>query len=51
MDKIVEMRRVIDRLIELKVMIRKTVLNVISAYAPQATRPNKEKEEFCVLLG
>ena len=37
-------------MIVLKVLLGKTVLNVISAYAPQAGRPNEEKEEFWVLL-
>ena len=49
-DKVVEVRRVSDRVIILKVLLGKTVLNVISAYAPQAGRPNEEKEEFWVLL-
>ena len=49
-DKVVEVRRVSDRVIVLKVLLGKTVLNVISAYAPQAGRPNEEKEEFWVLL-
>ena len=47
-DKVVEVRRVSDRVIILKVLLGKTVQNVISAYAPQAGRPNEEKEEFWV---
>ena len=50
-DKVVEVRRVSDRVIILKVLLGKTVLNVISAYAPQAGRLNEEKEVFWVLLG
>ena len=36
-------------MIILKVLLGKTVLNVISAYALQAGRPNEEEEEFWVL--
>jgi hypothetical protein len=43
-DKVVEVRRVSDRMIVLKMMIGKTVLNVISAYTPQSGRSNEEKE-------
>jgi exonuclease III len=48
-DKVVEMRTVSDRVI-LKVLLENIIPNVISAYAPQADRPNEEKEEFWVLL-
>jgi len=49
-DKVVEVRRVSDRVIILKVLLGKAVLNVVSAYAPQASRTNEEKEELWVLL-
>ena len=44
------MKRVNDRVIVLKVMIGKTVLNVISAYAPQSGRSNEEKEFWFLLV-
>jgi hypothetical protein len=37
-DKVVEVRRVSDRLIVLKVVVGKIILNLISAYAPQSGR-------------
>ncbi|HXJ94687.1 MAG TPA: reverse transcriptase domain-containing protein [Terriglobia bacterium] len=49
-DKVVEVRRVSDRLIVLRVVVGRMILNVISAYAPQRGRPNEEKEEFWVSL-
>ena len=47
-DKVVEVRRVTGCI--LKVLLGKAVLNVVSAYAPQASRTNEEKEELWVLL-
>ena len=35
----------------LRVIVGRTVLNLISAYAPQAGRPMPEKEEFFTLFG
>jgi hypothetical protein len=37
-DKVVEVRKVSDRLLVLRVIVGKSVWNVISAYAPQAAR-------------
>ena len=34
-----------------RVIVGRTVLNLISAYVPQAGRPMWEKEEFFTLLG
>jgi len=49
--KVVEVKRVSDRILVLRVTVGKTVLNLISAYAPQVRRPNEEKEDFWVLMG
>jgi hypothetical protein len=49
-DKVVEVRRVSDRLILLRLLVGKTIVNVISAYAPQVGRPEREKEDFWVML-
>ena len=46
-----EVRRVSERLMVVRVIVGRTVLNLISAYAPQAGRPMPEKEEFFTLLG
>jgi exonuclease III len=49
-DKVLEVRRVCDRMIVLKVLIGQAVMNVISCYAPQSGRPIEEKNEFWSLL-
>ena len=49
-DKVVQMMRVSDRVILLKVLLGKTVLNVISAYAPQAGQMRRKRSSrFCWL--
>ena len=56
-EKVLEVRRVSKRLMVVRVIVGRTVLNLISAYAPQAGRPMcrekpmSEKEEFFTLLG
>ena len=50
-EKVLEVRRVSERLMVVRVIVGRTVLNLISAYAPQAGRPLPEKEEFFTLLG
>ena len=45
-----EVTRGSDRLLVLRVVVGKTVLNVISPYAPQSGRSDDEKEDFWVLL-
>ena len=45
------MKRVRERLIVVRVIVGRTVLNLISAYAPQAGRHMQEKEESFTLLG
>ena len=50
-EKVLEVRRVSERLMVVRVIVGRTVLNLISAYAPQAGRPRPEKEEFFTLLG
>ena len=48
---VLEVRRVSERLMVLRVMVGKSVLNLVSAYAPQVGRLMEEKEEFLVQLG
>ena len=50
-DSVVEVRRVSERVMVLRLAIGKSVLNVVSVYAPQVGRTIEEKEEFYILLG
>jgi hypothetical protein len=50
-DSVVEVHRVSDRMMVLRVSIGKVVLNLVSVYAPQIGRPMEEKEEFYIDLG
>ena len=49
-DSVVEVRRVNERVMVLRLAIGKSLLNVISVYAPQVGRTKKEKEEFYICL-
>jgi len=44
--KVIEVERTDDRMIKLKLITAGEVINIISAYAPQAGRNNEEKEQF-----
>ena len=50
-DSVVEVRRVSERLMVVRVAVGKTILNVVSVYAPQVGRPAAEKEELLATLG
>jgi hypothetical protein len=50
-ESVLEVRRVSERLIVVRVVVGKSVLNLICAYAPQVGRAMEEKEEFLTLLG
>ena len=50
-DSVVEVRRVSERVIVLRLAIGKLVLNVVSVYVHQVGRAIEEKEEFYILLG
>ena len=49
-DSVVDVHRINDRIMVLKVAVGKRVLNVLSAYAPQAGRTEKEKEVFWLAM-
>jgi exonuclease III len=49
-DKVIEVKRVSERVMVLRVRMGKTVMNLVSAYAPQAGRGIEEKEEFYALM-
>ena len=50
----IEVKRVSERAMVVRVVVGKTVMNLVSMYAPQAGRGIEEKEEFydlmCVVL-
>ena len=48
-EKVLEVRRVSERLMLVRVIVGRTVLNLISAYVPQAGRHTPEKEFFTLL--
>jgi len=45
-DKVLEVKRVSERIIVLRVMVGETVLNLVSVYAPQVGRAIDEKGHF-----
>ena len=45
-DKVVEVKRVSDRLMMIKLIVGKSLVNIISAYAPQVGRSQEEKDKF-----
>ena len=50
-NSVIEVRRVNERVMVLRLAIGKSLLNVVSVYAPQVGRSPKEKEDFYVCLG
>ena len=49
-EHIVQVRRLSERLLVVRLAVGKIVLNVVSVYAPQVGRPMEEKEEFLAEL-
>ena len=45
-DKILKVNRIADRIINVKLAYGNSILNVISAYAPQVGCPHEEKSQF-----
>jgi exonuclease III len=50
-DKMLEVKRINERIIVLRIRIGDSVLNLVSVYAPQVGRGMEEKEEFFISLG
>jgi len=50
-DRVLEVKRVSERIMVLKVRVGETVLNLVSVYAPQVGRAIEDKEEFFTSLG
>jgi hypothetical protein len=48
---VVEVRRVSECVMVLRLAVGKSVLNIVSVYAPQVGRATEEKEEFYILPG
>ena len=45
-ESVLEVKRVSDRLIAMKLEIKGSILNIVSAYAPQVNNSIKEKNDF-----
>ena len=50
-EKVLEVKRISERIMLLRVIVGKSVLNLVSVYAPQAGIPMEQKEEFYISLG
>ena len=50
-DSVVEARRVCESVMALRLAIGKSVLKVVSVYAPHVGRVTEEKEEFYIRIG
>jgi hypothetical protein len=50
-EKVISVNRVSERLLVLRVRVGRSILNLVTVYAPQVGRTTEEKEEFMVLLG
>ena len=50
-ENVIEVRRVNERIIVVRLMIANGIVNLISVYAPQVGRSMEDKEEFYALLG
>jgi len=50
-EKVINVNRVSERLLVLRIRVGRSILNLVIVYAPQVGRTMEEKEEFMVLLG
>ena len=50
-EKVLEMKHVSERLLVVRVIVGRFILNLISVYAPQTEWPVVGKEEFLAMLG
>lgn len=50
LDNIIELKRVSDRLMYLKLLIEGQLVNIVAAYAPQAGCPKTHKDDFWSLV-
>ena len=45
-ESVLEVKRVSDRLMAMKLKVKKSILNIVSAYAPQVNNSMEEKIDF-----
>ena len=45
-ESVLEVKRVLDRLIAIKLEVKRSILNIVSAYAPQVNNNMEEKNDF-----
>ena len=50
-NEVVEVKRICETMMVIKLRIDKSLINIFSVYAPQAGRSLEEKEQFYVTLG
>jgi hypothetical protein len=50
-DKVIEVRRVSERMMVVRVIVGKSTISLVSVYAPQVGRSREEKENFFTSLG
>ena len=50
-EKVLDVKRWSERIMVLRVVVGRSVVNLISVYAPQSGRGKEEKEEFFTVLG
>ena len=46
-ESFMEMKTVSDRLMAMKLDVKRSILNIVSAYAPQVNNSMEEKNDFC----
>ena len=45
-ESVLEVKKVLDRLMAVKMEVKGSILNIVSAYAPQVNNSMKEKDDF-----
>ena len=50
-EKVLDVKRMSERLLVVRVIVSRSVLNLLSVYAPQTGRSMVQKEEFLAMLG
>ena len=50
-NNVIKVDRVNDRLMSIKITLGKTIMNIVSSYAPQQVSQEEEKEAYRELIG
>ena len=45
-ESVLEVKKVSDRLIDMKLKVKGSILNIVSSYAPQVNNSMEEKNDF-----